>query len=89
VSSQSAGHRLGVLGPALCSLHGAADGITDITSGTVTIPGMAGFTTRPGYDLPTGLGTVGNARQFTAALARTSGPAARERHPAEAFLWPA
>jgi hypothetical protein len=88
VSSQSAGHRLGVLGPALYSLHGAADGITDITSGTDTIPGMAGFTTRPGYDLPTGLGTVGNARQFTAALARASGPAARERHPAEASLWP-
>jgi len=59
VSSQSAGHRLGVLGPALYSLHGEADGITDITSGTDTIPGMAGFTTRPGYDLPTGLGTVG------------------------------
>ena len=74
MSSQSAGHRLGVLGPALYSLHGAADGITDITSGTDTIPGMAGFTTRPGYDLPTGLGTVGNAGQFTAALARASHP---------------
>jgi len=88
-AAQLAGHRLGVLGPALYSLHGEADGITDITSGTDTIPGMAGFATRPGYDLPTGLGTVGNAGQFTAALARASGPAARERHPAEASLWPA
>jgi subtilase family serine protease len=76
-AAQLAGHRLGVLGPALYSLHGEADGITDITSGTDTIPGMPGFTARPGYDLPTGLGTVGNARQFTAALARASGPAAR------------
>jgi hypothetical protein len=49
----------------------------DITSGTDTTPGMAGFTTRPGYDLPTGLGTVGNAGQFTAALARASHPAPR------------
>jgi subtilase family serine protease len=81
-AAQLAGHRLGVLGPALYSLHGAADGITDVTSGTDTIPGMAGFTTRPGYDLPTGLGTVGNARQFTAALARATHPAPQGPLPA-------
>ena len=74
-AAQLAGHRLGVLGPALYSLHGAADGIMDITTGTDTIPGMPGFAAHPGYDLPTGLGTVGDACRFTAALARASHPA--------------
>src|ERR1035437_4912442 len=76
-AAQLAGHQLGVLGPALYRLHGATRGVLDIPSGTDTTPGMAGFTTRPGYDLPTGLGTVGNAGQFTAALARASHPAPR------------
>lgn len=81
-AAQLAGHRLGVLGPALYSLHDAASGIMDITSGTDAIPGMPGFAAGPGYDLPTGLGTVGDARQFTAAqsgashaVPATAGPA--------------
>jgi subtilase family serine protease len=69
---QLARRRLGVLGPALYSLHGTADGIMDITSGTDAIPGMPGFAAGLGYDLPTGLGTVGDARWFAAALARVS-----------------
>ena len=53
-----------------------------MTSGTDAIPGMPGFAAGPGYDPPTGLGTVGDARQFTAAqsgashaVPATAGPA--------------
>ena len=72
------------LGPARWQMLAvpAGHGRTDITAGTDTIPGMPGFTTRPGYDLPAGRRTVGNARQFTAALARASHPAPRGPLPA-------
>jgi subtilase family serine protease len=69
-AAQIAGRRLGVLGPALYRLHGTADGVMDVTAGTTTTPQTSGYPARPGYDLPTGIGTVGNAGQFAAALAR-------------------
>jgi subtilase family serine protease len=69
-AAQAAGHPLGVLGPALYQMHGAADGVADITAGTDTIPGMPGYPALPGYDLPTGIGTVASAARFTTALAR-------------------
>jgi hypothetical protein len=65
-------HRLGLLGPALYSLRGAADGLLDITRGSDSIPGMPGWQARPGYDLPTGIGTVGAALPFVTALARAA-----------------
>jgi len=36
----------------------------DVTVGTTTIPGHPGYPARPGYDLPTGIGTVGAALPF-------------------------
>lgn len=69
-AAQAAGHPLGVLGPALYRLHGSSDGITDVTSGSNTMPGLPGYAARPGYDLPTGLGTVSSIPLFSRALAR-------------------
>ena len=71
-AAQAAGHRLGLLGPALYSLHGTADGLLDVTRGSDSIPGMPGWQARPGYDLPTGIGTVGAALPFVTALARAA-----------------
>ncbi|MCW2935809.1 MAG: hypothetical protein JWM19_6771 [Actinomycetia bacterium] len=51
-------------------MHGPADGVTDITAGTNTMPGHAGYQARSGYDLPTGIGTIGNALLFATTLAR-------------------
>jgi len=69
-AAQEAGHPLGVLGPALYQLHGTADGILDITRGSDSMPGRPGWAARPGYDLPTGIGTVDQALPFVTALAR-------------------
>jgi kumamolisin len=69
-AAQVAGHSLGVLGPALYQMHGPADGVGDVTAGTDTVPGITGYTARPGYDLPTGIGSVSSAYQFTTTLAR-------------------
>jgi subtilase family serine protease len=68
-AAQAAGHPLGVLGPALYSMHGAADGIQDITTGTDTMPGLPSYPARAGYDLPTGIGTISAALPFVTALA--------------------
>jgi subtilase family serine protease len=72
-AAQRAGHRLGLLGPALYSLHGTADGLLDVTSGNDSIPGMAGWWARAGYDLPTGIGTISSALPFITALATAAG----------------
>ena len=71
-AAQVAGHRLGLLGPALYSLHGTADGLLDVTEGTDSMPGIPGWPARPGYDLPTGIGTVAAALPFVTALARAA-----------------
>jgi subtilase family serine protease len=72
-AAQIAGHPLGVLGPALYRMHGPADGVLDVTEGTTTTPALAGYAARPGYDLPTGIGTVGDALGFATALAQQTG----------------
>ena len=41
-AAQVAGHRLGILGPALYSLHGPGDGLLDVTQGSDSIPGVPG-----------------------------------------------
>ena len=69
-AAQLAGHPLGPVNPALYRMRGPADGILDITRGTNTDYGVAGYPAGPGYDLPTGIGTVGNAALFVPALAR-------------------
>ena len=71
-AAQAARHPLGVLGPALYQLHGDGDGIADVTSGSNTMPGLPGYAARPGYDLPTGIGTVSSITLFSRALARTA-----------------
>ena len=68
-----AGHPLGLLGPALYELHGPADGLADVTSGTTSIPGTSGWPARPGYDLATGIGTVTSTARLAEALAGTTG----------------
>jgi subtilase family serine protease len=69
-AAQAAGHRLGLLGPALYSLRGPGDGLADVTQGNDSLPGMPGWSARPGYSLPAGIGTVGSALPFVTALAR-------------------
>ena len=68
-AAQVAGHPLGVLGPALYEMRGAADGIVDVTAGIDSMPGLPGYPARPGYDLPTGIGSVSSIGLFSRALA--------------------
>ena len=51
-------------------MRGPADGVLDITRGTNTAHGVPGYPAAPGYDLPSGIGTVGSAALFVPALAR-------------------
>jgi subtilase family serine protease len=69
-AAQLAGRPLGLVNPALYRMHGSADGVLDITHGTNTDHGVPGYQAAPGYDLPSGIGTVGNAALFVPALAR-------------------
>jgi subtilase family serine protease len=71
-AAQAAGHPLGVLGPALYQLHGRSDGITDVTSGSNSMPGLPGYAAHPGYDLLTGVGTISSITLFSNGLARTA-----------------
>jgi len=69
-----AGHPLGQLGPVLYRMHGAADGLQDVTTGTTALPGAnAGYPARAGYSLAAGIGTISDATAFTATLARQAG----------------
>jgi subtilase family serine protease len=69
-AAQLAGHRLGLINPALYRMRGPADGVLDITRGSNTDHGVPGYPAAPGYDLPSGIGTVGSAALFVPALAR-------------------
>ncbi|MFG1858475.1 hypothetical protein ACGFJT_42050 [Actinomadura geliboluensis] len=44
-------------------------GLTDLTTGTNAANGVSGYGARRGYDLPSGIGTVGNSARFVSALA--------------------
>jgi subtilase family serine protease len=71
IADQVAGHRLGLLNPALYALGAqpsARSGIVDVTRGDNAVGRVRGFPARPGYDLTTGLGTVDGYR-FVHALA--------------------
>ena len=65
-----AGHPLGLINPALYRMRATADGILDITRGSNTARGVPGYPATPGYDLPSGIGTIGSAALFVPALAR-------------------
>jgi len=76
LADQVAGHRLGLVNPALYALgaasgHGVNTGLVDITAGNNSFNGVTGFNAGPGYDLASGWGTI-NAARFVPALARTA-----------------
>ena len=76
LADQVAGHRLGLINPALYALgaasqHGVNTGLVDITSGNNSFGGVTGFNAGPGYDLASGWGTI-NAAKFVPALAFTA-----------------
>jgi subtilase family serine protease len=71
IADQYAGHRLGLINPALYLRPGHdAPGIADVTRGSNTVTfsqgnqlfTLPGYQARPGYDLVTGVGTVDAAR---------------------------
>ena len=81
LAGQVAGHRLGLVNPALYRLAAAhAPGIVDVTRGNNTVSftqggrpyTVRGFAARRGYDLASGIGTV-NAALFVPELAATAG----------------
>jgi len=78
LADQVAGHRLGLINPALYALglaseHGASNtGLVDITAGDNSFAGVTGFNAGPGYDLASGWGTI-DAAKFVPALARAAG----------------
>ena len=76
LADQVAGHRLGLINPALyllgaASKHGAPTGLVDITAGNNSFAGVTGYNAAPGYDLASGWGTI-NAARFVPALAFTA-----------------
>jgi subtilase family serine protease len=75
LADQVAGHRLGLINPALYVL-GALNhigipgtGIVNVTSGNNSFGGVTGFNAAPGYNMATGWGTI-DAAKFVPALAR-------------------
>ena len=81
LADQVAGHRLGLINPALYALGALAQrnarssarstGIVDVTQGNNSFAGVTGYSAAPGYDLASGWGTI-NAAEFVPALARIS-----------------
>jgi subtilase family serine protease len=74
LADQAAGHRLGLINPALyvmgtLSAAGGSNGIVDVTSGNNSFGGVTGFPAKRGYDLASGWGTI-DAAKFVPALAR-------------------
>jgi subtilase family serine protease len=75
LADQQAGHRLGLINPALYLLGGLqkagvpGTGIVSVTSGNNSFGGVTGFNATAGYNLATGWGTI-NAAKFVPALAR-------------------
>jgi subtilase family serine protease len=75
LADQQAGHRLGLINPALYLLgglqqHGIRNtGIVSVTSGNNSFGGVTGFDAGPGYNMATGWGTI-DAAKFVPVLAR-------------------
>ena len=75
LADQLAGHRLGLINPALYTLGalsqrtGLSTGLVDVTAGNNSFNNVTGFNAVPGYDLASGWGTI-NANKFVRALAR-------------------
>ena len=81
LADQEAGHRLGLINPALYSLGVASrlgnpsTGLVDITSGNNSFAGVTGYPALTGYDLATGWGTIDAATVRPGARARRLAPA--------------
>jgi subtilase family serine protease len=84
LAAQRAGHRLGLINPALYALSaGRAHGIVDVTKGDNTVSfqqggakrTVTGFTARRGYDLASGVGTVDGPNFVTELAALLKQPA--------------
>lgn len=75
LADEMAGHRIGMINPALYKLaerQQAGDkgtGIVSVTSGTNSFGGVTGYPAGPGYNLATGWGTI-DAAKFVPALVR-------------------
>jgi len=75
LADQVAGHRLGLINPALYLLGALSQrtklptGLVDITTGNNSFGGVTGYSATTGYDLASGWGTV-DAYKFVHALAR-------------------
>ena len=75
MADQVAGHRLGLINPALYLLGALSQhtklrtGIVDITTGNNSFGGVTGYNATTGYDLASGWGTI-DAYKFVRALAR-------------------
>jgi subtilase family serine protease len=75
LANQVAGHRLGLINPALYTLGALhhlglpETGIVDVTSGNNSFGGVTGFNAKAGYNMATGWGTI-DAAKFVPALAR-------------------
>ena len=76
VAAQLAGHRLGVINPALYSIaQRGAPGIVDVTDGDNSFGDVGGFDAVAGYDLASGVGSVDAAHlvpELAAAVKRPS-----------------
>lgn len=78
MADQLAGHRLGLINPALYRLGlrsqrgDRSTGIVPITVGDNSYNGVAGYKAGPGYDLATGWGTI-DAAKFVPALVKQIG----------------
>ncbi|MFC1435168.1 S8 family serine peptidase [Streptacidiphilus sp. N1-3] len=73
LADQKAGHRLGLINPALYALAhlpSRLSGETDVTTGDNSFAGVTGYTAGRGYDLASGLGTI-DGTAFVKALALT------------------
>ena len=75
LADQLAGHRLGLINPALYTLGalshrtGLSTGLVDVTAGNNSFNNVTGYNAVPGYDLASGWGTI-DANRFVRALAR-------------------
>ena len=75
LADQLAGHRLGLINPALYLLGALSQhtklptGLVDITTGNNSFGGVTGYKATTGYDLASGWGTI-DAYKFVHALAR-------------------
>jgi subtilase family serine protease len=78
LADQYAGHRLGLINPALYALGALSHvgvpgtGIVDVTSGDNSFAGVTGYSAARGYDLASGWGTI-DAAKFVPALAHIPG----------------